>query len=80
MPSSASNAIVSIRSIARWPAATNAPFARHSAHSSSARLSATMPDPRPSVACVASAAQSSVRIATLNAASPSASIRPMLPV
>ena len=45
-PRRGSKRIVSIRSKLR-PVSTNAPFARHSRHSSAAMLSATIPEPRP---------------------------------
>ena len=59
--------------------ATNSPFARHSRHSSPASLSATIAEPSPSRAMRSPAFSTRVRIATLNAASPSGASLPIAP-
>ena len=80
IPTSGSNRIVSIKSNALPSEATNFPLSKHSAHSSSSTLSTTSPDPSPNRAMLEFSSISSVRMSTLNAASPFGSIHPIDPV
>ena len=79
IPCAGSKRIVSIRSKPYPSTRAKSPFAKHSAHSAASLESATTPEPRPSETVFASSHKVKVRMATLNAASPFASIWPIDP-
>ena len=79
IPAIGSKRIVSIRSNPVPSTLANSPLAKHSAHSSASLESATTPEPSPSESVFVESHRVKVRMATLKAASPLASIRPMEP-